>query len=1043
MHFSRLLLIGLLGLLLSLGSAAAQTTIRITPAASEAAGAGSTFSVEVHFENYTDLYGYSVEFFYNTAAVTHTSISQGPIFNPAGGSLFLTSGSNTTTGRLLVDHAILGAVSGVSGADGLAFTVQFQGVAAGGTDWLYSTNVRARDSGNTPIPFTLVSGTGAVTIVTPDASGSVRYAALATSASYDDLGASGAAARVQNAGTTTGMVTGFRYNEEAPGGDAAPYTDPDGTVTTLAVADGAYWEVTSALAGATRNVDLGFSTVGLTGPLAPTDWRVARRAIGSGGGASWTLIPAAQTSYDAGSQQVRIDNAANDNGAGQYALVHQALPPNVAINEVDSDQDGTDDAEFVELYDGGTGNTALDGLTLVLFNGNGDVSYDAFDLDGQTTDATGFFVLCFDAANVPNCDLDAPGATTNRIQNGADAVALYVADATAFPNGTAPTAVDLLDVLVYGTDDARDTGLLAGFGITLQHNEAFSTVDPVDVSLQRLNGLPATAGVQSTESDLFYPIAPTPGLINPGSVTVDVTAEVDGTSGNPADDEAAGWRLPAFPGYEADGTPFEVDDLAAINLVQGVSGGGGFPAQYPSAGSNIYTSSAGTSSGSPTNGYVVPASTAEELTPGKGFIWYFYDLDLTLPQSDSYDLANGAFSMSADAIPPDDQINGGSVFEQTTDAVEPYDNSGTPPPNTADTRFFMIGNPGAYPFALGGIEYQAGVGETLQTSFYVWDPEIGTTPSQGGQVAGSFVPLTADTGDPFAGDALGRWDGAYAEVSFTGAAPTTGTFGFPSGFYNPVDDAEFAGRPTSSEPRISFRLDGDVTTASGDDRTVVDVAALLRFKDDAGTGWDRHDGTKPSSLSTSHALIALVGTLGDQVRRQGVFSLPTEASDPVTIPVAFTTTDAGAFTLSWDRTAAPQGWTAVWRDLVTGDEFDLADRATYAFASDASDWTNRFELTLTSSAVVSTEAPVETGLALSMPTPNPATGTTRLVLRSSAPVRVAVYDALGREIVVLHDGPLAGEQVLTVRTGRLAPGTYIVRAHGAEGSATRRFTVAR
>ena len=57
---------------------------------------------------------------------------------------------------------------------------------------------------------------------------------------------------------------------------------------------------------------------------------------------------------------------------------------NVIINEIDADTPGTDTAEFVELYDGGVGNTPLDGLVVVFYNGNGDLSYAAFDLDGFT-----------------------------------------------------------------------------------------------------------------------------------------------------------------------------------------------------------------------------------------------------------------------------------------------------------------------------------------------------------------------------------------------------------------------------------------------------------------------------------------------------------------------------------------------------------------------------------------------------------------------------------------------------------------------------------
>ena len=107
-------------------------------------------------------------------------------------------------------------------------------------------------------------------------------------------------------------------------------------------------------------------------------------------------------------------------------------------------------AEFVELYDGGVGNTALDGLVLVLFNGSDDASYDAVDLDGFTTNSAGFFVV----------DGSVFGGTSNLIQNGADGVGLFTGKDTDFPNDTPATTTNLLDAVVYGTNDADDTGLL-------------------------------------------------------------------------------------------------------------------------------------------------------------------------------------------------------------------------------------------------------------------------------------------------------------------------------------------------------------------------------------------------------------------------------------------------------------------------------------------------------------------------------------------------------------------------------------------------------
>ena len=74
-------------------------------------------------------------------------------------------------------------------------------------------------------------------------------------------------------------------------------------------------------------------------------------------------------------------------------LAAKIVPPTIVINEVDADTPGTDVLEFVELYDGGVGNTSLDGKVLVFFNGSNDLSYNSFDLTGYSTDANGYFVL--------------------------------------------------------------------------------------------------------------------------------------------------------------------------------------------------------------------------------------------------------------------------------------------------------------------------------------------------------------------------------------------------------------------------------------------------------------------------------------------------------------------------------------------------------------------------------------------------------------------------------------------------------------------------
>ena len=127
--------------------------------------------------------------------------------------------------------------------------------------------------------------------------------------------------------------------------------------------------------------------------------------------------------------------------------------PDILINEIDARGGESDDLEFVELYDGGTGNTDLSGLVLVFYDGDTDTSYYAMDLDGYATDENGLFVA--GNASVNTVFLTFANQT---LQNGADGVALYVGDAGDFPNGTAVTTVNLVDAMVYDTGQDDDAG---------------------------------------------------------------------------------------------------------------------------------------------------------------------------------------------------------------------------------------------------------------------------------------------------------------------------------------------------------------------------------------------------------------------------------------------------------------------------------------------------------------------------------------------------------------------------------------------------------
>jgi len=180
----------------------------------------------------------------------------------------------------------------------------------------------------------------------------------------------------------------------------------------------------------------------------------------------------------------------------------------VIINEIDADTPGSDNAEFVELYDGGVGHTSLAGLVVVFYNGGDHKSYAAFDLDGFATNASGYFTL--GNPTVPGVDLVFDPGANGLLQNGADAVALYAGHASDFPNGTPVTLANLQDAVVYDTDDPDDAVLLTLLNDEQpQVNENGGGSGATQSSQRCPNG---SGGARNTSS--YSQAAPTPGAAN-------------------------------------------------------------------------------------------------------------------------------------------------------------------------------------------------------------------------------------------------------------------------------------------------------------------------------------------------------------------------------------------------------------------------------------------------------------------------------------------------------------------------------------------------
>lgn len=217
-----------------------------------------------------------------------------------------------------------------------------------------------------------------------------------------------------------------------------------------------------------------------------------------------------------------------------------AFAQTVYINELDADTPSTDVLEFIELKST-VPNFSLDGYVLVFFNaGNADKAYLSFDLDGLVTDINGIVTL----GNVGLSPAPDRNISDNIIQNGPDAVALYIGNPSNFINGvTVATTTNLVDALVHKTNDADPVSLMAALGVTIAYDEYISAASPSDAnSIQRKNdGTYETKaptpdvpndGSGTIANAITASFSPTGALTEPGSFSITFTTQTPVTSNN-------------------------------------------------------------------------------------------------------------------------------------------------------------------------------------------------------------------------------------------------------------------------------------------------------------------------------------------------------------------------------------------------------------------------------------------------------------------------------------------------------------------------------
>jgi endonuclease I len=189
-----------------------------------------------------------------------------------------------------------------------------------------------------------------------------------------------------------------------------------------------------------------------------------------------------------------------------FALLFSILlHSQIVINELDADNPGTDTLEFIELKST-TPNFSLNGYVLVFFNGGStgtsNLSYKAIDLDGYITDINGIFLIgCSQVSPTPNYII-----SSNTIQNGPDAIAIYHANDTDFPINTIGTTTNLINALAYSSSSTLlPTTLMTALGIT---NCGIDNTTGNNIS------------IQFNADGTYTSATPNPGQNNDGSGTV-------------------------------------------------------------------------------------------------------------------------------------------------------------------------------------------------------------------------------------------------------------------------------------------------------------------------------------------------------------------------------------------------------------------------------------------------------------------------------------------------------------------------------------------
>ncbi|MEM8598433.1 MAG: lamin tail domain-containing protein [Bacteroidota bacterium] len=283
---------------------------------------------------------------------------------------------------------------------------------------------------------------------------------------------------------------------------------------------------------------------------------------------------------------------------------------------------------------------------------------------------------------------------------------------------------------------------------------------------------------------------------------------------------------------------------------------------------------------------------------------------------------------------------------------------------------------------------------------------------------------------------VGRWDNG---------SPPAGVVNASDGMLslNNGGDSVFLYKPSTGEYVVA-RYNGDTSSFPGPVATLIgetnfgsdtDGESLQRAPD--GSATIVSSPPNPGALNIPVELTAFSVTL-DGIAARLAWTTSSETNNR-----GFEVQMRGPQDAAFDVLGFVEGRGTTTETTAYGFRTDALAAGSYTFRLKQLDFDGAFEYSPEVEATVT----LDDAFTLSDTYPNPFSGVAELSLRVQQPqaVLVTVYDALGRTVATLHDGPMTPEVPAAIALdGRsLASGLYVIRVVGETFATTRRVTLVR